>query len=99
MVCKNINELKAEIEKRIENALANEVADTVKGVVYNHILSDVYNFPQGRYKRRGDVDGLGDQSNMSSRMVNKNILSVENVARTNPYLSGFAKGSKRFKQR
>ena len=53
MICRNINELKAEIERRIEDALVNEVAVVVKEVVYKHILSDVYNFPQARYARRG----------------------------------------------
>ncbi len=88
MICRNINELKAEIERRIEDALVNEVAVVVKEVVYKHILSDVYNFPQARYARRGAYDGLGDMDNTYSRLVNKNTLSVENIAKTNPYLNG-----------
>lgn len=88
MVCKNLSELKAELEKRIENALVNEVADTVKEVVHKHILSDVYNSPQGRYKRRGEYNGLGDEDNLFAQLVKKNMLSVENITKTNPYLNG-----------
>ena len=42
MICKNLKELEKELYKRINTALDTEVADTVKEVMTDHIIRDVY---------------------------------------------------------
>ena len=42
MICKNLKELEKELYKRINTALDTDVADTVKEIMTDHIVRDVY---------------------------------------------------------
>ena len=53
MICKNLKELEKELYKRINTALDTDVADTVKEVMTDHIIRDVYDkYDPAVYQRR-----------------------------------------------
>ena len=53
MICKNLKELETELYKRINKALDEDVADTVKEVMTDHIIRDVYDkYDPAVYQRR-----------------------------------------------
>ena len=69
MICKNLKELETELYKRINKALDEDVADTVKDVMTDHIISDVYDaYEPVAYQRRYNNGGLLDANNIISTM-------------------------------
>lgn len=95
MICKNLKELEKELYKRINIALDEDVADTVKDVMTDHIIQDVYDAwgePRAyvrRYNQSGnaigspfdDTDNLGllNQENIISTMGDNGNLFVQNM--------------------
>ena len=100
MICKNLKELEKELYKRINTALDTEVADTVKEVMTDHIVSDVYDkyIPKmymRRYNQSGnainspfddtDNTGLLDPNNIISTIDGEGGLLVENITLGSKY--------------
>ena len=94
MICKNLKELEKELYKRINIALDTDVADTVKEVMTDHIVRDVYDAwdPQAymrRYNQSGndigspfdDTDNVGllNQENIISTIDGDGNLFVQNM--------------------
>ena len=94
MICKNLKELEKELYKRINTALDTEVADTIKEVMTDHIIRDVYDAwePQAymrRYNQSGndigspfdDTDNIGllGQENIISTIDGDGNLFVQNM--------------------
>lgn len=81
MICKNLKELEKELYKRINIALDTEVADTVKEVMTDHIIQDVYDaYEPTAYQRRYDDGGLLDPDNIIATLGNNGEMLVQNVA-------------------
>lgn len=81
MICKNLKELEKELYKRINTALDTEVADTVKDVMTDHIIQDVYEvYEPTEYQRRYDDGGLLDPDNIIATLGNNGEMLVQNVA-------------------
>lgn len=86
MICKNLKELEQELYKRINIALDTEVADTVKDVMTDHIIQDIYDaYEPVEYSRRFDNGGLLDEENIVSTVNDNNELSVRNVTKGSRY--------------
>ena len=86
MICKNLKELEKELYKRINIALDTEVADTVKDVMTDHIIQDVYDtYEPTAYQRRYDDGGLLDPDNIIATLGNNGEMLVQNVAMGNEY--------------
>ena len=100
MICKNLKELETELYKRINKALDEDVADTVKEVMTDHIVSDVYDkyIPKmymRRYNQSGnainspfddtDNTGLLDPNNIISTIDGEGGLLVENITLGSKY--------------
>ena len=80
MICKNLKELEKELYKRINTALDTDVADTVKEVMTDHIIRDVYDkYDPAVYQRRYNSGGLLDSENIIATMGNDGELLVQNV--------------------
>ena len=80
MICKNLKELEKELYKRINTALDTEVADTVKEVMTDHIVKDVYDkYEPKLYQRRYNDGGLLDPENIIATMGNDGELLVQNI--------------------
>lgn len=79
-VCKNSKELYAELMKRVNVALDTDVADTVKDVMTDHIIQDVYDvYEPKKYYRRYNDGGLLDPDNIIAAMGNDGELLVQNI--------------------
>ena len=100
MICKNLKELEKELYKRINTALDTEVADTVKEVMTDHIVQDVYDkyhpkMYMRRYNQSGnainspfddtDNTGLLDPNNIVSTIDGEGGLLVENITLGSKY--------------
>ena len=84
----NLKELEAELKKRIQNALVNEVNDVVQDVMQDHIISDVYDvYDPVMYTRRMNNGGLLDRDNIVSDLKGDLRLSVKNVTLGDKYYS------------
>lgn len=83
MICKNLNELEKELYKRINKALDEDVADTVKEVMTDHIVSDVYDAWEEpmAYMRRYNQSGNDIRSPFDDT-DNLGLLSSENIIST-----------------
>ena len=80
MICKNLKELEKELYKRINIALDTDVTDTVKDVMTDHIIRDVYDkYDPTVYQRRYNNGGLLDSENIVSTIGNDGELLVQNV--------------------
>lgn len=103
----NFKDLEKEIMKRINFALDEDVADTVKDVMTDHIIQDVYEAYEPRmYVRRynqsgndinspfddSDNTGLLDPNNIISTIDGEGGLSVQNITLGSRY---YYKGRKR----
>lgn len=76
----SLKQLEAAINKKIANALKNEVATTVKKVMREKVYDEVYSVYNPKvYDRQMDDGGLSDIDNMESNMINDNTLTVENI--------------------
>ena len=85
MICKNLKELEKELYKRINTALDTEVADTVKEVMIDHIIQDVYDvYDPTLYSRRMNDGGLMDRDNIISTIDGEGGLLVQNVTTGSP---------------
>lgn len=93
-VCKNSKELYAELMKRVNVALDTDVADIIKDVMTDHIVTDVYEeYEPKMYARRynqsgndinspfDDTDNIGllDPNNIISTIDGDGGLKVENI--------------------
>jgi len=88
MTFKNIKSLEKHLKNKINNALLNEVADTIKDTESEQVDKIVYSYPNKYYRRRGSHGGgLGDITNMTSEMVDDGVLAVKNRTPPNPYYS------------
>jgi len=77
--------VKKHVEASVNDVLANEMTDTIKETISEHVQSDVYGaYNPKHYMRRGDVGGLGDIDNLHSEVGNL-TLTVENFTALNPY--------------
>lgn len=84
----NLKELEAELKKRIQNVLVNEVSDVAKDNMQEHIVSDVYNkYDPVIYARRMNNGGLLDRNNIVSDLKGDLKLSVKNVTLGDKYYS------------
>lgn len=82
----NLKELERELKKRINNALVNEVSDTVQDVMTDHIIGDVYDkYDPVAYTRRLNDGGLLDRDNMLSDLKGDGMLSVKNITLGDKY--------------
>ena len=86
MICKNLKELEKELYKRINIALDTEVADTVKEVMTDHIIQDVYDaYEPTAYQRRYDDGGLLDPDNIIATLGNNGEMLVQNITLGSEY--------------
>lgn len=82
MICKNLKELEKELYKRINTALDTEVADTVKEVMTDHIIQDVYDVYnplayERRYNQSGnDIGSPYDNTQNTGLLDNNNIVAT-----------------------
>lgn len=82
---KDFKSLESYLKKKIDNALENEVAETIKSTQQEVIQDVVYEaYTPKFYERRGrDGGGLGDIENMHST-VKDGVLTVTNLTEPNP---------------
>ena len=86
MICKNLKELEKELYKRINIALDEDVADTVKEVMTDHIIQDVYDaYEPTAYQRRYDDGGLLDPDNIIATLGNNGEMLVQNITLGSEY--------------
>ena len=79
-VCKNLKELEQELYKKINVALDTDVADTVKDVMADHIIQDVYDkYEPKTYQRRYNNGGLLDRDNIIATIGDNGKLFVQNI--------------------
>lgn len=75
----SLKELEKELQKRIDIALLNDVYETVRDVMVDHIIEDVYEKYESRYyERRYNDDGLLDPENIIAATL-KGELAIQNV--------------------
>lgn len=80
MTFKNLNALMTHIEKDMQKALENEVAETVKENMKAAVDENVYDvFTPEYYNRRMENGGLTDSNNLQAN-VSGNVLTVRDVA-------------------
>lgn len=86
----NMKSLCSYLQKRIDNALGDEVFETVKQTEQESIEDVVYGaYIPGTYSRRGEDGGIGDTNNIVlGSPVTNGVLEVVNVTEPNPYLNG-----------
>lgn len=78
MVCKNLKELNKALREKIDVALLTDVAETVRDVMIDHIIQDVYEvYDPSTYVRRNNNNGLMDGNNINAS-IEKDCLIVEN---------------------
>lgn len=79
-----LDRIAAKLASKIDNALANEVADAVREEEAATIKEVVYGvYTPKLYRRRGDLDGFGDPYNINAE-VKDGVLTVKNVTEPNP---------------
>lgn len=82
----SLKALEAELYKRVDKALENEVGEYVKDVMQTVIKRDVYDvYTPKMYHRRGEYGGLADQENMNT-IAEDGVLTVTNTTMAYPYL-------------
>jgi hypothetical protein len=73
----NIAELEKYLNEKINSALRNEVADTARDTMQEHVMSDVYDkYQPSQYVRTGDL-----YKDIVTQMVDDNTISIEDLAR------------------
>lgn len=79
-----LDRIAAKLAPKIDNALAHEVADAVREEESETIKEVVYGvYTPKLYRRRGDLDGFGDQYNIEAE-VKDGTLTVRNMTEPNP---------------
>ena len=79
-----LDRIAAKLAPKIDNALAHEVADAVRDEESATIKEVVYGvYTPKLYRRRGDIDGFGDDYNIEAKVKN-GTLTVRNVTEPNP---------------
>ena len=82
----SLKALEAELYKRVDKALENEVGEYVKDVMQTVIKRDVYDvYTPKMYHRRGEYGGLADKENMNT-IAEDGVLTVTNTTMAYPYL-------------
>lgn len=72
----SITELESYLNKKIQSALASEVADVARDTMSDHVMSDVYSrYEPTEYQRTGDL-----YKDIQTTMIDDNTLEIENVA-------------------
>ena len=86
MEVNSLKALEAELYKRVDKALENEVGEYVKDVMQTVIKRDVYDvYTPKMYHRRGEYGGLADQENINT-IAEDGVLTVTNTTMAYPYL-------------
>jgi hypothetical protein len=81
----NLKDVEKYLQKKVSNALVNEVAQSVKETEAKIINDTVYDVYEPRYYvRRFDNGGLSDTDNMKSELVEDGVLIVTNETPPNP---------------
>lgn len=86
MICKNLVQLEKELNKRINNALNDDVVyETVKNQMIATTYEEVYDvYSPKKYKRRGENGGLLDENNIVKTLNRKtHTLKLKNITRGN----------------
>lgn len=84
-VCKSLKELEKALQGKVEIALLTDVAETVRDVMLDHIIEDVYDeYTPFEYSRRNNENGLMDGNNINAS-IEGNTLIVENNTLGKPY--------------
>ena len=84
-VCKSLKELEKALQEKVEIALLTDVAETVRDVMLDHIIEDVYDeYTPFEYSRRNNENGLMDGNNINAS-IEGNTLIVENNTLGRPY--------------
>lgn len=84
-VCKSLKELEKALQEKVEIALLTDVAETVRDVMLDHIIEDVYEeYTPFEYSRRNNENGLMDGNNINAS-IEGNTLIVENNTLGKPY--------------
>ena len=82
----SLKALEAELYKRVNKALENEVGEYVKDVMQTVIKRDVYDvYTPEMYHRRGEYGGLADQENINA-IAEDGVLTVTNTTMAYPYV-------------
>lgn len=85
----NLNQLKREINSRINNSLRSNVSNYVVDKLKEHIDKDVYNsYTPVDYQRRKENDGLLDESNIRSKVISQELSVYEEAEIEGPRLRG-----------
>lgn len=73
----DLSQLEKYLNEKINSALRNEVADTARDTMQEHVMSDVYDkYTPSQYVRTGDL-----YKDIVTQMVDDNTVSIENVTR------------------
>jgi len=73
------------LQKEINAALKNEVANEIKAVKQDAIQENVYDvYTPSHYIRRGKSGGLLDKSNMKAELLEDGVIVVKNETPPNP---------------
>ncbi|MDD3150130.1 MAG: hypothetical protein PHR82_09055 [Endomicrobiaceae bacterium] len=87
-VCKNLAELEAYIQKKINETLMDEVATGVRETMQETIDEDVYRrYAPVKYVRRNE---LGNIENIKAELEGAGVLAVMNIAPPNNSVLGTA---------
>lgn len=79
MICKNLKELKGELQKKVNKALQNDVAPVVKNTMIKHIDEDVYDvYEPSTYVRRFNHSGIEVQSPFDNT-ENTGLEDIDNI--------------------
>lgn len=82
---RSFDKLKEYIQKKINDALLNEIAEDIAEIESEVIRENVYNkYTPKMYERREMGGGLADPSNIQGELVEDGILRVENKTKFNP---------------
>ena len=80
-----LHKLARQMQPVINDALAHEVADTVRDTEINAILDNVYGvYSPVIYDRRGAFGGMADPANIEHRVDDDGTLHVWNATPANP---------------
>lgn len=78
-IAKNMKELEKLINKKINNALKNEVAKVARNTMKEQVIEEVYDrYKPKEYERTG---GLYQDKNIKTTMEDDNTLTIENIRR------------------
>lgn len=83
---KNLKDLYAHLEKRKNQIIKNDIFQEVRETEKQYIEANVYDvYDPTIYERRGDVEGLSDESNIIIEELGGETFAFKNITKANDY--------------